>query len=765
MEQYRVIGVPVERVDGVEMVSGQSVYGPDVKLPRMLWGKVLRSPIAHGKLLRVDVEKARRFPGVRAVITAKDVPQRKYSFSIKDETIFAIDKVRYIGDAVAAVAAVDEEIAEEALGLIEVDYEELPAVFDAEEAMREGAPLVHEDLENCSARPAYRASWHPVPGTNIVHRAVQERGNVEAGFQRSDYIFEDTFRASQIHHCYIEPHAVLATSTAGSVTVWGCFQEVFPLRTLLADLFGITESKVRVICTKVGGGFGGKISPRLEPCAVALSLKTGKPVKIVMTRTEEFTAAAGSTPALVKIKTGVHKDGTLIAKDVHFLWDTGAYAEGLAPTNRAMKDGIGPYRIPNIRVTSTLVYTNKIRGAQLRGLGVPEAAWAIESQMDMIAERLGVDPYELRMKNVLDEGDTNSIGDVVHSIGLKECLRKAAEAIGWGKPKEKNVGRGLAVIAKSPTTHSSISGAYVQFNEDGSAQVLVGASEIGQGMGVVLSQIAAEELGLPMEAVGITSADTAVTPYDRGTLSSRVTFYTGLAVKKAAGDAKTQLLEMASKIAEIPKSDLVVENQRIVSKRHPEFSLTFREVMEHAHMTEKPILGRGWAGGKGDYPTLPHKAQGKEYSPGWKYAAQAVEVEVDEETGIVKVRKIVSAHDVGKSLNPLTVKGQIVGGAVMGLGYALHERLQFEEGRVINPSFMDYKIPSAQEIPEVIPICVEVPSPEGPFGAKGIGELAVVGVAPAIGNAIYDAKKVRIKELPLYPGRVLAKIEENVSKG
>jgi carbon-monoxide dehydrogenase large subunit len=479
-----------------------------------------------------------------------------------------------------------------------------------------------------------------------------------------------------------------------------------------------------------------------------------------MNRAEEFTAAAGSTPAVVKIKTGVKKDGALIARDVHFIWDTGAYAEGIPPSNRAIKDGIGPYRIPNVRVTSTLVYTNKIRGTQLRGLGVPEGAWAIESQMDMIAERLGLDPFDFRMKNVLDEGDTNSIGDVVHSIGLKECLRKAAESIGWGKAKEKNVGRGLAVIAKSPTTHSSISGAYVQFNEDGSAQVLVGASEVGQGMEVVLSQIAAEELGLPIELVVITSADTAVTPYDRGTFSSRVTFYTGLAVKKAAEDAKRQLLEMASKITEIPVGDLIVENQCIVSGKHPELSLSFREVMERAHMKEKPILGRGWSGGKGDYPQLPHKAQGSDYTPGWKYGAQAVEVEVDEETGIIRVRKIVSAHDVGKSLNPLTLKGQIVGGVVMGLGYSLHERLQFEEGKVINPSFMDYKIPSSQEIPEIVPICVEVPLPEGPFGAKGIGELAIVGIAPAVGNAIYDAVGVRIKELPLNPERVLSEIEE-----
>src|SRR5215510_5016300 len=364
-----------------------------------------------------------------------------------------------------------------------------------------------------------------------------------------------------------------------------------------------------------------------------------------------------------------------------------------------------------------------MRVTQLRGLGVPEAYWGIESQMDMIAERLGLDPFELRMKNAWDEGDINSIGDVIENIGLKECLRRAGDAIEWGKPKAENIGRGIVAIAKSPTTQSSISGAHVHFNEDGTAQVLVGASEIGQGMEVVMSQIAAEELGLPMEAIGIKSADTAVTPYDRGTFSSRVTFYAGMAVKKAAADAKNQLLEMASKITEIPVGELAVEDQRVISQREPSLSLSFQSVIEHAHMREKPILGRGWYGGKGDYPKLPHKAQGKEAVPGWKFAAQAVEIEVDEETGMVKVRKIVSAHDTGKSLNPLMVEGQIVGGVVMGLGYALHERIQFDDGQVVNPSFMDYKIPSSQEIPEILPICVEVPLPEGPFGAKGIGEL------------------------------------------
>jgi CO/xanthine dehydrogenase Mo-binding subunit len=758
MANYRVIGKPVERVDGPEMLSGQALYGPDMKLPGMLWGKILRSPIPHGRILRVDVEKVKKHPGVKAVIWARDVPARRYGYAIEDEYIFAIDKVVYVGQPVAAVAAADEETAEEALSLIDVDYEELPAVFEAEEALRDEAPLVHE-VDKYNARSVYLASWHPVPGTNIIHQASNQRGDVEAALKKADYVFEDTFRASQIHHSYMEPHATLVALRGGTITVWTCSQEVFELRTVMAGLFGVPESKMRVICTKVGGGFGGKIEPRLEPITIALAMKSGKPVKIVMTRTDEFTATAGSTPATVKLKTGVMKDGTLVARDISFIWNTGAHAEGLAPSNRAMKDGIGPYRIHDIRVTSTLVYTNRVRGTQLRGLGVPEGAFAIESQMDMIAERLKIDPLELRLKNILQDGDINSIGDVVQSIGLRECLEKVAAEIDWRKPKDKNIGRGLAVIAKSPTTHSSISGAHVQFNEDGSAQMLVGSSELGQGMCVVLSQIAAEELGIPVEAVGITCADTGATPYDRGTFSSRVTFYTGMAVKKAAEDAKRQLVEMASKMSEIPESDLLVENQRVVSKSHPEIALSFREVLEQAHNREKPILGRGWYGGKGDYPSLPHKVHGKEYVPGWKYGAQAVEIEVDDETGMIKVRRIASAHDVGTTLNPIGVSGQIRGGVVMGLGYALHERLQFDEGKVINPSFMDYKIPSSHEIPEIVSIPVEVPLPEGPFGAKGIGELAVVGVAPAIGNAIYDALKVRIKELPLFPERVLSAIE------
>ena len=760
---FNVIGRPIERVDGASMVSGRAVYGVDIKLPGMLWGKVLRSPIAHGRLVRVDVEKARKVPGVKAIITAKDVPQRRFGFTIKDETIFAVNKVRYVGDAVAAVAAVDEDIAEEAVGLIDVEYDELPAVFDVEQACLDGAPLVHEEMTGYEPNRGRRGTWNPIAGTNIVHQAEHYRGDVEAALAKSDHVFEDTFRTSQIHHCYMEPHAVVAQIETGKITVWSCAQEVFPIRSILAGLFDLPESDIRVIATKVGGGFGGKIAPRLEPYAVALAFKSHKPVKIVMTRPEEFGSAAGSAPAVVHIKTGVQKDGTLRARKIEFVWDTGAYAEGLPPCNRALKDGIGPYRIPDFKVTSTLVYTNKLRATPLRGLGVPEATWAVESQTDIIAHNLGMDPLEIRLKNALDEGDVNSVGDVVRSIGLKQCLQEVAREIGWGRPKGKQAGRGLALISKSPTTTGSISGAYVHFNEDGSAQVLIGASEIGQGALVALSQIAAEELGIPVSCVGIAAADTAVCPFDQGTFSSRVTLYTGMAVKAAAADAKKQLLEIASQITEVPEQDLEVDQRKIISRKHPGVSISFREVVETAHTNMKPILGKGWAGGKGDWPGLPHMKEGKHPSPGSKYGAQAVELEVDSETGVVKILKMVSAHDAGQTINPLTLDGQIVGGALMGMGYALYEKIQFEDGRVTNPSFMDYKIASSHEVPEIVPIRVEVPLPEGPFGAKGAGELAGLGVAPAVANAIFDALKVRIKELPLDPERVLAAIESQGS--
>jgi len=758
---FKIIGHSIPRLDAKEIVTGRVKFGVDITLPGMLYGKVFRSSIPHGRIISLDVSEAERLPGVVAVVTAKDVPTNRFGFALKDETVFAMDKVRYIGDAVAAVAGVDEKTAERAVELIRVEYDELPAVFDPEVAMQKDAPLIHPEMSNYEPARLLIGAWNPVEGTNIVHRAEFNKGDVEKAFQEAALIFEDTFGTSQIHHCYIEPHAVVATADFDRVTVWTCTQQAFPLRSSLAEIFGLAESKIRVIATKVGGGFGGKISPRLEPYAVALSMKSRKPVKIVMTRIEEFTASAGSAPAITTVKTGVKKDGRLAAREIRMVYDTGAYAEGLPPSNRALKDSSGPYNIPNIRISSTLVYTNKLRATPLRGLGVPEALWAVESQMDMIALKMGIDPVEFRLMNALDEGDIGPNGDLVYGVSVKACLRRAAEAIRWSEPKGHPLrGRAVVAIHKSPTTYGSMSGAVVSVNEDGSIGLFVGASDIGQGSDTVLAQIAAEELGVSLEEVSVTSGDTASTPFDQGTFSSRVTLYTGTAVRAAAQDAKKRLKEIASRMLEIAEDDLDVANKCVFALGTPEKRVTFEDIMRHCHNYEGVIIGRGWGGGKGDWPGLAHRKGSKEAAPGWKYGAQAVEVEVDPETGVIRVLKLVSVHDVGQALNPLAVEGQIEGGAIMGLSFGLFEELAHDQGKVCNPTFMDYRIPTALEIPRIIPVVVENPLPQGPFGAKGIGELSLLGVAPAIANAIYNAVGVRMRDLPLKPEKVLAALEE-----
>ncbi len=758
---FKIIGHSIPRLDAKEIVTGRVKFGVDITLPGMLYGKVFRSSIPHGRIISLDVSEAKRLPGVVAVVTAKDVPTNRFGFALKDETVFAMDKVRYIGDAVAAVAGVDEKTAERAVELIRVEYDELPAVFDVEEAMREDAPLIHPEMANYETARLLKGAWNPVLGSNIVHRAEFSKGDVEKGFKEADLLFEDTFTTSQIHHCYIEPHAVVAKVDFGRVTVWSCTQQPFPLRSCLAEIFGLPESRVRVITTKVGGGFGGKIAPRLEPYAVALSWKCGKPVKIVMTRIEEFTASAGSAPAVTTVKTGVKRDGRIVAREIRMVYDTGAYAEGLPPSNRALKDSSGPYNIPHIKISSTLVYTNKLRATPLRGLGVPEAMWAVESQMDIIARKLRIDPVEFRLMNALDDGDIGPTGETVHGVSVKACLRRAAEAIRWSEPKGHPLrGRAVVAIHKSPTTYGSMSGAVVSVNEDGSIGLFVGASDIGQGSDTVLAQIAAEELGVSLEEVSVTSGDTASTPFDQGTFSSRVTLYTGTAVRSAAQDAKKRLKEIASRMLEIAEDDLDVANKCVFALGTPEKRVTFEDIMRHCHNYEGVIIGRGWGGGKGDWPGLAHRKGSKEAAPGWKYGAQAVEVEVDPETGVIRVLKLVSVHDVGQALNPLAVEGQIEGGAIMGLSFGLFEELAYDQGKVCNPTFMDYRIPTALEIPRIIPVVVENPLPQGPFGAKGIGELSLLGVAPAIANAIYNAVGVRMRDLPLKPEKVLAALEE-----
>jgi len=756
MANLKVVGKPYPRLDGPDTVTGRANYTVDVVLPSMLHAKLFRSSVPHAKIGHVDVSRARALAGVAAVLTADDVPRKRFGFTIQDEELFAGEKVRYVGDVIAAVAAVNEEVAEQAIGLIDCDYEELPAAFSPDDALRENAPLVHDKLSSYRLNSALARDWHPVLGTNIAHQTVFTKGEIDRGFAEADEIFDDTFCSQQVQHCSLEPHAVVVHWDEDRLTVWTSTQKVFLVRSGLADLFDLAESKIRVIGTKVGGGFGGKNSMRLEPYAVALSLKTGRPVRLVNSRAEEFSAAAGSVPATVRVKTGVKRDGTITARAMDFTWDTGAYAEGLPGSNRALKDGVGPYKIPHIRVTSTLIYTNKLRGCPFRGLGIPEAVWAGESQMDIISEKLKIDPVDLRLKNCLDQGDETPAGDRANHIALRDCLLKvSAELKRWKKHAPLNHGFGVALLHKSPTTSAASSNARVRIGADGNVELFIGATDVGGGTGTSLGQIAAEELGIPLNEIKVVIADTELTPFDHGTYSSRVTPYVGAAVKLAATDARRQLLEAASHFWNLPPDALRVAGKKVVAKGRR--SMTFAGVIEQSKVTEIVGLGsieskRLWAGdASGD---------GKGFvAPGWPFGAQAVEVEVDRETGVVKLIRVASAHDVGKAINPMALTSQVQGGIMMGLGYALWEGLLFEEGKIANASFADYKIATARDIPTAVPIIVEKNYAAEPYGAKGVGEMAVFGIAPALANAVARTVGVRIKELPMSAEKLLEQIK------
>jgi CO/xanthine dehydrogenase Mo-binding subunit len=756
VKRYKVIGKPYPRLDGPDAAMGRAAYTADVSLPAMLHGKLFRSSVPHAKIRRLDVSRARELAGVAAVLTAEDVPRKRFGFTVQDEQIFAAEKVRYAGDVIAAVAAVDEETAEQAIRLIDCDYEELPGVFNLDDALRENAPLVHEELASYRLNSALARDWHPIAGTNIAHQTVYAKGDIDLGFDEADEVFDDTFRSQQVQHCSLEPHAVVVHWDGERLTVWTSTQKVFLVRSGLANLFDFTESQIRVIGSKVGGGFGGKNAMRLEPCATALALKTGKPVRLVNSRAEEFAAAAGSVPATVRIRTGVKRDGIITARAMDFTWDTGAYAEGLPGSNRALKDGVGPYKIPHIRVTSTLVYTHKLRGCPFRGLGIPEAVWAVESQMDIIAEKLAIDPVDLRLKNCLDQDDETPAGDRANHIALRDCLLKVtAQLKRWKKHAPSNHGFGVALLHKSPTTSAASSNARVRIGGDGKVELFIGATDVGGGTGTSLGQIAAEELGIPLAEINVVIADTELTPFDHGTYSSRVTPYVGAAVKLAATDARQQLLKAAAGLRNLSPESLRLANNKVMTKSGK--SMTFAEVIEKSHITE--IIGQGsieskrlWAGdASGDKKGFT--------APGWPFGAQAVEVEVDRETGVVKLLRVASAHDVGKAINPMALTSQIQGGIMMGLGYALWEGLFSEDGRITNGSFADYKIATARDIPNAVPIVVERNYAAEPYGAKGVGEMAVFGIAPAVANAVARAVGVRIKDLPMSAEKLLEQIK------
>jgi len=743
-------------MDGVEKATGRAVYGQDLRRPGMLIGKVLRSRYPHARILSVDASRARALPGVKAVVTGADLVPGNTGQMIKDETILATDRARFLGEAIAAVAAVDQDTAQEALDLIRVEYEELPSVFDPEEAMKEGAPILHPDLAGYRAAPVLVRG----PG-NICTYTTIRKGNVDEGFQRSDFVFEDTFRTQMVVHAYLEPHATLAeVDETGRVLVWVTTQGVFSVRAQVAEVFHLPLNRIRVIGTRCGGGFGGKSRSLVAPIAVLLAMKSRRPVKLALGMSEDFISGHPRHPSVVRIKTGVMKDGTLVAREAVFIMDTGAYSD-FAPvaTSQGTTYCLGPYRIPNVKSDGYSVYTNKTSCGALRAPGSVQAAFAVESHMDIIAHRIGLDPMDLRLKNAFVEGDLSHTGQVFGPINLRATLEAIRDHI--SRQGESGPGRAWGVACGQWGIGGTSSAAQVKINEDGTAVLLTGAVDIGTGSDTALSQIAAEELGLRLEDMSIVSGDTDGTPYDMAAVGNRITYVMGTAVRLAAADARQQLLEMAGHMLEANPRDLEASDRQVRVKGSPERAVPIAQLAGMSHMKGGQILGRGSSA-----PQSPPcdaslvKGHVAPTRPGDTFCAQAAQVEVDPDTGGIKILRIAAASDAGRAINPRMVEGQVEGGVGFGLGFALSEEVMFENGKTLNPVLTDYRLSTSVDMPVVDAIILEEGKGGGPYGVLGMGETPNIPTGPAVANAIYNAAGIRIQELPITPEKVRRALRE-----
>jgi len=753
------VGRSPDRLDAKSKVTGKAVFIEDIQLRGMLHGKVLRSPYPHAKIKSIDTSRAEKMPGVVGVATGEDIPFL-HGESLHDDSFLARDKVRYAGEGVAAVAAIDEATAEAALEMIEVDYEELPAVFDPVEAAKPDAPVLHEALETYRHAPGINS----IPGTNICNHFQLRKGDVQKAFDEADYIFEDTFTTPMHHHCFIETHgSICLVNDDNELTLWTNNDSPYRCRAEISTALNIPLNKIRIInAPYIGGNFGGKGGLKGEACAIALAWKVrNRPIRLIYTRQEEFCASSGRHPSVIRLKTGVNRDGEILARKVEMYWATGGYA-GKGPTicRFGGVSGAGPYKIPNVSIDGYCVYTNRQIACAMRGYSGPQGAWAYDSHMDIIARKLGIDPLEFRLRHVYTNGDTHTSGQEIYSAGLKQCLETVADKMNWDKPvAAPGRGRGIACMERAIKTPFG-SAAFVKVNEDGSVEILSSTTEVGQGSETVLCQIAAETLGVPLAAVSKAAPDTAFTPFDASTTSSRSTFHMGNAVRTAAADARAQVLALAAEQMAVPVDDLTIEAGTIYARKSPREKHTIAEVLKARYGASATVLGRGYY-----YPKT--EAPGEYFSTHmifWLLGAHGVEVEVNQDTGEVKIVKVYAAHDIGKAIHPDNCEAQIQGGIGFGIGAALLEGYEYKEGDVINPSFLHYKIPTALEMTEVEAALVEEPHHDGPFGAKGVGETSNVPLPPAIGNAIYDAVGVRIKDLPITPEKVLRALRKKAEE-
>lgn len=755
MKKNNTVGQSVKRLDAIEKVTGTAVFTTDFKLPGMLYGKILRSPYAHAKIINIDTKEAEKLPGVKAVATYKNTPRESFNTSatmtftvpqmkpVLDQYIFD-NVVRYVGDEVAAVAAESEQIAQKALELIKVDYEVLPAVFDPLDAMNLEAPVIHEEGH----------AGKNIPG-EIIKIPV---GDVEKGFAESDFIVEDTFKVPVQKQAQLETQAAVAqVGTDGKMTVWSTTQTPHPTKMILSKIFKVAQSKIRVLNPPyVGGGFGVRIglSAKAEPIAAVLSMLTKKPVKVVYSREEDFISSDTRHSGYVSIKLGAKNDGTFHAIQLKGILNAGAYCSFSTETPGVLGAmGLAVYRIPNQSYYGHSVYTNTTPAGAMRGFGNPQAMFAIESAVDMIADKLGIDPLDLRLKNMMQVGDTWCLPYPCSSTGLAECIQEGAKSIGWerhgklnepGAKKLKGIGMGVGThVSNAWPFCVDYDNAYITIQQDGSIQLAVGVPDIGTGTSTTLPQLAAEVLGVELDKINMTFGDTQTTPFDIGSHASRTLYAAGTAVVAAAQDANNQILEYAAELLQVPAQSLNIENSIIYTNEQT--SITFEELAYHAHLRNKQFIGVG--------RIIPPNA------PPWH--AHFAEVEVDTETGQVSVIKVAAAHDVGKAINPVIVEGQIQGGVLQGIGYATSEEILYnEKGKQLNNSIHKYMLPTAEDTPEIDAIIIESDDPTGPFGAKGVGETGLVPTAGAIANAVYNAIGIRFKEIPITPERVYKALQK-----
>jgi CO/xanthine dehydrogenase Mo-binding subunit len=752
-QEYNVVGKRPIRPDGAEKVTGQAHYGADIRLPGMLYGKILRSPHSHARIKSIDTRHAEELPGVHAVVTSGDLLQPSgmvvdlaegvlHNMRFLSNNILAADKVLYKGHAVAAVAATSPHLAEEALALIQVEYEVLPPVLDAKQAMQPDAPLLHErlaPLSNPNLRPGgFLSQDDPTPGTNVPNHFEFRLGDVEQGFQDADVIVENETYTAPIHQGYIEPHSATAMwNSDGTLTLWSSSQGHFNVRDQTARLLDMPVSKVKAIPLEIGGGFGGKTLVYVEPVAAALARKAGRPVKVTMTRTEVFEATGPTSGTHIRVKLGATKEGRLVAAEAHLIYEAGAFPG--SPVSPACQCMMAPYDIPNAWIEGYDVVVNKPKSAAYRAPGVPSSAFAMETTIDILCEKLGMDPLAFRLLNSAKEGTRAATGPVWPRVGFIETLQAAKDHPHYTAPLAGPY-RGRGVASGFWRNNTGPSSAIVLVHNDGSVKLIEGSPDIG-GTRASIAQQFAETLGIPFEDVYPSVGDTDSVGFTSVTGGSGVTFKTGRAAYEAAQEIKQKMRERAAKTWDCAVEEVRYEDGILQHTQDPEKRLTFKQIAARQNATGGPITGSAGINPGGAGPSL---------------GTHIVDVEVDPETGKVSILRYTAVQDAGKAIHPSYVEGQIQGGVVQGIGWALNEEYVFNTaGHMLNSSFLDYRMPTSLDLPMIDTVIVEAANPTHPYGVRGVGETPIIPPLAAVANAVSRALGVRMNQLPLAPGRVL----------